>query len=138
MKDNIEEFFEGHDYLSWLSLGVEEVREGRVVVRIPYDEKFANPVPPGPIHGGIIATLIDSSSGMAIRTTFDEPDEVMMTTTDINVSYLRPATDDIYAEAEVDRAGDSIAVTSVVVESTSPEGERKKVAVGNTTWRVFR
>ncbi|MDY7080840.1 MAG: PaaI family thioesterase, partial [Halobacteria archaeon] len=108
------------------------------VVSVPHDTKIANPVENMPIHGGVIATIVDTSSAMALRTTFDDPKKIGgLTTTDLDVSYVRPATDDVYAEAEVVRAGNSVGVTRVTVESTSPDGDKKEVAVGKTTYRLF-
>lgn len=138
MLEEMQFFIDHHGYLSWLDLSVEDAEEGVVEARIPYDEKLVNPVGNHPIHGGIIATLIDTTSAMAIRSKFDDPaGDRMLTTTDMNVSYLRPATNDITARAEVVRMGGSSAVTSVTVRSTSPEGHEKEVAIGTTTYRLF-
>lgn len=129
-----------HGYLSWLDLGVEVVDDGYVRMRVPHDEKLVNPFPEGyeRIHGGIAATLVDTASGFALRTTFDDPTDARLTTTDLDVSYLRPASDDLVAGADVVRAGGSMGVVDVRVESRDPDGERTEVAVGRTSYRLFR
>lgn len=138
MLEEMEFFIDHHGYLTWLDLEIVDAEEGRVHTRIPYREELTNPVGNRPIHGGVIATLIDTSSAMAIRTRFEDPGgDRMLTTTDMNVSYLRPATNDIVADTEVVRMGRSTSVTSVTVTSTTPEGEEKEVAIGNTTYRLF-
>ncbi|PCR89983.1 PaaI family thioesterase [Natrinema ejinorense] len=131
-----ESFVQRHGYLSWLDLEVEHLEDGRAVLVIEQDEDFENPVGNDghdPVHGGIVATLIDTSSAFALRTTFENPADAFLTTTDLNVSYLRPATGDLRAEAEVLRAGGSTGVTEVTVSGADGEA-----AVGRTTYRLFR
>jgi uncharacterized protein (TIGR00369 family) len=139
-RDRLEAIVDEHGLFAWLGLEIEAIEHGRVVLRVPYDEKFTNLVPGSEAnaHGGIAATLIDSASGFALRSTFDEPDEAALTTTDLNVSYLRPATNDLTVEAEVVRAGGSMGVTDATVSSIAPDGEEKAVAVGRTSYRLFR
>ena len=132
------DFLEEHGYLAWLGVRLSDAGQGWAVMRIPYDEKLLNPGTGGTVHGGVAATLIDTASAFALRTTFEEPMEANMATTDLHVNYLRPARDDLVARADVVRAGGSIGVTDVTVESTTPEGEQKAVAVGRTTYRLFR
>mgnify|MGYP000350726619 CR=1 FL=1 len=131
-------FLDEHGYLAWLGVQIESAGDGRAVMRIPYDEKLLNPGSGGTVHGGVAATLVDTSSAFALRTTFEDPMEAGLATTDLHVNYLRPARDDLVATAEVVRAGGSIGVTDVVVESTTPDGEQKAVVVGRTTYRLFR
>jgi len=50
-----------------------------------------------------VETIIDTAAGFALRTTFDSPTEAMLTTTDLNTRFVRPATDDIRVEAAVVR-----------------------------------
>jgi len=134
--DRLAAELERHDLLSWLDLSVVEMAEGRVVFELPFDEKFAN-IASGTVHGGITATVIDTASGFALRTTFETPSEAMLTTTDLNTRYVRPATSDLRVEAEVVRAGRTMGVTECEVTSVH-EGERKVVATGGTTYRLFR
>lgn len=129
-------FVERHGYLSWLDVDVEHLADGTAVLALERNEDFENPVGNegyNPVHGGIVATLVDTSSAFALRSTFEEPGEVGLSTTDLNVSYLRPATGDLRAEATVVRAGGSTGVTRVSVV-----GESGEAAVGRTTYRLFR
>lgn len=114
---------------------VEAVGSGQVTMAVPHDESLTNFS--GDIHGGVIAGLIDTASALAIRSTFEDPWEPGLATTDLNVSYVRPASSGVRAEAEVVRVGESLAVTEVEVTGRAPDGERKTVAVGGTTYRVF-
>ena len=134
--DDLEAALREHGLFEWLDLDVEAVEPGRVVFGLPFDEKFAN-LASGTVHGGITATVIDTASGFALRSTFDDPAAARLTTTDLNVRYLRPARDDLRVTAEVVRAGGSIGVTRCEVASEY-EGERKVVATGGTSYRLFR
>ncbi|MFC7155103.1 PaaI family thioesterase [Halomarina halobia] len=121
----------------WLDLDFEVLEPGRVAMSVPFDEKFVN-LTGRTIHGGITAALIDTASGFALRSTFERPEAASLTTTDLNVRYVRPARDDVRAAAEVVRAGRSMGVTEVTVTSTTPDGEERTVATGGTTYRIFR
>lgn len=138
--DALEAFIAKHGFLSWLDLTVEEITTGRVVLSIPYDGKLVNPAPgsTGSIHGGVAATLVDTAGGFALRAAMDHPTEHRMFTTDLSVSYLRPATSDLTVEAECVRAGTSMGVANVTVTAVAPDGEETEVAVGRTSYRIFR
>ncbi|WP_276260718.1 PaaI family thioesterase [Haloglomus litoreum] len=125
-----------HGLFRWLDLSIHAAEPGRVVFDLPFDEKFAN-LSSGTVHGGITATVIDTASGFALRSTFEDPARAALTTTDLNVRYIRPARDDLRVEAEVVRSGSSMGVTHCEV-TTMHEGERKVVATGGTTYRLFR
>jgi uncharacterized protein (TIGR00369 family) len=144
-----------HGLFAWLDLDIVAVEPGRAVFDLPFDGKFAN-LSSGTVHGGVTATVIDTASGFALRSTFDDPGAAALTTTDLNVRYVRPARDDLRVEATVVRAGASMGVTKCEVttlhegeaseasRSSSDErgesdgGERKVVATGGTTYRLFR
>lgn len=138
-RDPFQSFVDDHGYLSWLDLRVETVEEGHLEMRVPFDEKLLNPVADDDVvHGGIAATLVDTASGFALRTTLDNPESGRLVTTDLNVSYIRPAGDDLLAEARVVRSGDSMGVVRVTVWTLGPDGERTETAVGRTSYRIFR
>lgn len=132
-------FIQRHGYLSWLGLTLESYEEGGAILSIPARDELRNPggSAPAPIHGGVLATLVDTSSAFALRTTFDDPEAAGLTTTNLDVSYLRPATGDLRAIADVVRAGRSMGVVDVEIESQTPDGP-KLVVVGRTNYRLFR
>jgi uncharacterized protein (TIGR00369 family) len=133
--DDLEAALREHGLFEWLDLDVESVEPGRVVFELPFDEKFAN-IASGTVHGGVTATVIDTASGFALRSTFDDPAGVRLTTTDLNVRYVRPARDDVRVTADVVRAGDSMGVTDCEA-TTVHEGERTVVATGGTSYRII-
>lgn len=155
-------FVEQHGFLAWLGVEVGGLGEGRAVLTVPARDAVRN-VGDGevnPVHGGVLATLVDTASGFALRTTFDDPRSARLTTTDLDVSYLRPATEDLRATAEVVRAGESMGVVDVRVTQRTAGGKSireddasaadaptaadqhseddEPVAVGRTTYRLFR
>lgn len=143
----IQDHIDTHGFLSWLDTRVEEVDYGTLVMRIPFDEKLTNHPPREDsettssfyqIHGGIAATLIDTTGGVVLWPYLDDPLKGSVATINLNVNYLRPATGDLVATATVIRAGQSVGVSTVTVESTTPDGETKRVAVGQGAYRLFR
>jgi uncharacterized protein (TIGR00369 family) len=84
----------------------------------------------------VTATLVDTASAFALRTAMPDP-TTTIATTDLNVKYVRPATDDVRVTAEAIRVGTSTGVTRVTVTSTTDAGEEKEVAIGATTYRLF-
>jgi len=125
-----------HGLFAWLDLDVRCIERGFVEFELPFDEKFAN-LSSGTVHGGITATVIDTASGFALQSTFEDSTAVQLTTTDLNVRYVRPARDDLLVAADVVRVGESMGVTECEV-TTVHEGERKVVAVGGTSYRLLR
>ena len=142
--DLLQRYIDDHGYLSWLGTRVETMDYGTLVMTIPFDEKLTNTRPgdddstPSRIHGGIAATLIDTTGGIALRPFLDDPMNDTVATINLNVNYLRPAGGDLTATAEVIRAGKSVGVSSVTVESEAPDGEMKPVATGQGAYRLFR
>ncbi|MGQ3412466.1 PaaI family thioesterase [Natrinema sp. LN54] len=135
---------ENQEFLSWLGTTVDNVGDGTMTMSIPYDEKLTNTRPdPDPdeqadLHGGVAATLVDTVGGLALRTAMDDPFASRIATINLNVNYLRPATSDLVATADVIRVGGSVGVSEITVESTAPDGETKPVAIGQGAYRVFR
>ena len=70
----------------------------------------------GVVHGGAIASLIDTASAFAILAVIEENEKV--TTTDLTIQYLCPVTSGrMTAQAKIVRAGRRRFVVSVDVEN---------------------
>lgn len=139
-REFLSEYLANHPYLSWLGVTLDAIGRGRVAVRIPFDKRLVNNENVGGngvIHGGIIATLVDHASGMAVRSLSNTPCDVRQATVNLDISYIRPATDDLFATGEVVRTGGGLAFTQVTVESIAPDGQRKAVATGSGIFRRF-
>ena len=140
----LQKYIDDHGYLSWLGTQVESMERDRLVMTLPFDEKLTNTRPNGDndtnstIHGGIAATLIDTAGGIVLRPALDDPMEADVATINLTVNYLRPAAGDLTATAEVIRAGSSVGVSTVTVESEAPDGGMQPVATGQGAYRLFR
>ena len=70
-----------------LGLEMEEVELGRVAFSMGPRPDMANPM--GTMHGGIVATLLDTVMGCAVHSSLDSG--VGYTTLDLDVRYVRSA-----------------------------------------------
>jgi uncharacterized protein (TIGR00369 family) len=72
------------------TLGIDgvEVEDGRMVFCLDPQEFHYNPL--GTVHGGVLATLLDSAAGCAVHTTL--PAGVGYTSLDLTTKFLRPVT----------------------------------------------
>ncbi len=69
-----------------LQMDLVDLEEGRVEVRCAVDESVYNPL--GAVHGGLVATLLDTVAGWAVQSTLQEG--VGFTSIELKVSFLRP------------------------------------------------
>jgi uncharacterized protein (TIGR00369 family) len=136
MTDANRRFLAAHDHLQDLGIAIEAQQEGFVRLSLPFDDSLANPGT-GVMQGGVVATLIDHAGGAALRTTLEDPAGTPHASTELNVSYVRPATADLTAEAGVVRAGASLAVVGVEVTADG-DGGAETVAVGRVSLHVDR
>jgi acyl-CoA thioesterase len=99
-------------YAKFLGLQLGEIRPGEVSIHLDVrDELKQNQ---GVVHGGAIASLIDTASAFALLTQIEVDERV--TTTDLAIHYLRPATSGrMTAKARIIRGGRRLFVLSVDV-----------------------
>ena len=99
-------------YAKFLGLVLGEIHQGQVSIHLDVrDELKQNQ---GVIHGGAIASLIDTASAFAVLTQIDINERV--TTTDLTIHYLRPITSGrMTATARIVRGGRRLFVLSVEV-----------------------
>ena len=65
---------------------VDEVDEGSARVDFEAADEHLNPA--GTVHGGVLATLVDTAMGTAVRSLTDDGD--VPATSQLTVTYLRP------------------------------------------------
>jgi uncharacterized protein (TIGR00369 family) len=93
---------------SLLNFELALVEPGHVVFAIEPAEWMYNPI--GSVHGGVAATLLDSSLGCAVHTVLDAG--AQYTTTDLHVRYVRALTADtgrVLADSRVVHVGRKLA-----------------------------
>ena len=106
--------FESVAYAKFLGLELCELKSGEVTVCLDVRAELMQNQ--GVIHGGVIASLIDTASAFVILTAIDENERVM--TTDLTIHYLRPITAGrLMAKARIVRGGRRRFVVNVEVEN---------------------
>ena len=123
----IHEAFASVPYAKFLGLELGEIKPGEANLHLEVrDELRQNQ---GVVHGGAVASLIDTASAFAVVTQL-EPNE-RVTTTDLTIHYLRPVTAGrLTATARTVRAGRRLFVLSVEVI----DDQQKLVATAVTTY----
>jgi len=106
------EAFAAVNYARFLGLELGEMSDGVVSIHLEVrDELKQNQ---GVVHGGAVASLIDTASAFAVLTQVETHERV--TTTDLTIHYLRPITSGrMIATARVIRGGRRLFVLSVEV-----------------------
>jgi uncharacterized protein (TIGR00369 family) len=115
-----------------IGFSVTEVEKGRVVMRLTPAEYHYNPM--GTMHGGILATLLDSVMGCAVRSTL--PRGRAYTSLEIKVNYVRAVTNDsgeLAAEGRIVHGGSR----SAVAEARVVDAKGRLCATASTTCLVF-
>jgi uncharacterized protein (TIGR00369 family) len=113
-------------------MGLEIVqRVPHAVVRMQLSEDVRGPLP-GTLHGGMIATLADVTSALALWGAY-EPEGQIPVTTDMHVRYYRqPRSSPITAEAHLVHGGRRI----LSVECSVVDGEERQLARATATYMV--
>jgi uncharacterized protein (TIGR00369 family) len=96
-------------------LGVrgEPTGEGRAAVRFEAGDEHLNPA--GTLHGGVLATLVDTAMGQAVRSTTG--DGGTPATSQLTVTYLRPGRPGVLeVRASVRSRGEHLTVVEAEVE----------------------
>lgn len=116
-----------------LGMSIMEVSEGRVVFVAEPAEYHYNPL--GTVHGGVMATLLDSALGCAVQSML--PAGTSFTTLELKVNYLRPVTTrtgTLYAEGKIIYVGGRTATA----EGRLTDATGKLYAHGTTTCIIMR
>ncbi|MDQ2715475.1 MAG: PaaI family thioesterase [Chloroflexota bacterium] len=116
-----------------LGMWITEAGEGRIVFAMEPAEYHYNPL--GTVHGGVLATLLDSAMGCAVQSML--PVGTGYTTLELKANYLRPVTDrtgTVYCEGKVIHLGGRIATA----EGRLTDASGKLYAHGTTTCIVLR
>ena len=74
----------------YLGLQVEELRTDYARMRLPFKPEYRQPA--GVVHGGVIASLIDTVVVPAIGSGYDEPRQLF--TIDVALRFMAPVIDD--------------------------------------------
>ena len=116
-----------------MGMWISEVSEGRVVFALEPAEYHYNPL--GTVHGGVMATLLDSAMGCVVQSML--PAGTSYTTLELKVNYLRPITSKtgiVYCEGKIIHVGGRVATA----EGRLTGADGKLYAHGTTTCIILR
>lgn len=115
-----------------LDLSIPLAEAGRVTFALTPGEVHYNPM--GTVHGGIIATLLDSAMGMSVQSTLDAG--VRYTTLEFKVNFIRRVTVDagqVFAEGRVVHRGR----TQAVAEARLIDAAERVYAISSSTLAIL-
>jgi uncharacterized protein (TIGR00369 family) len=114
---------------SFLGVELEEIRQDYARMRLPFRPEFRQPA--GVVHGGVIATMVDTVVVPAVGGGYDEPRQLF--TIDFQLRFLAPIVDDdLVAEGWVTRRGRQIVYCDAEVRS----GAGTLAATATLTYKV--
>lgn len=124
-------FLPASPFVALTGIELLEIGDGHAELRLPFRDELATTGTV--VHGGAIATLVDTAAMTAAWAGAELPDELRGATVALTVTYLAPATGvDVTAVAEVIRRGRRL--TTVRVDATTPDGTA--VAAGLVTYQL--
>lgn len=117
--DVMRQFLPASPFPAHLGIELVEIDDGRARLRLPFRDEV---VTIGTVvHGGAIATLVDTAAMAAAWAGAEVPDRLRGSTVGLTISYLAPADGvDVTASAEVVRRGRRLA--TVRVDATTDDG----------------
>jgi uncharacterized protein (TIGR00369 family) len=114
--ERIQRAIEAVPYAQLLGIELEKLGSGEATLTLKIRPELSQN--DGVVHGGAIASLIDTATAFAILTLL-EPEE-RVTTVDLTITYLRPAVDGkLSATARVLRQGRRLFAVSAEVADSS-------------------
>lgn len=123
----LREAFAGVNFARLLGLEIVELRRGEAVLSMHVRPELTRMT--GIVHGGAVASLMDSASAFAVLTLLGPEEQTV--TVDLTLHFLRPVSEGrIEARASVLRAGRRVCTVSI--EATADTG--KLVATALTTY----
>ncbi len=113
-----------------LGLRPVEVEGGVATVELDASERHLNQA--GTVHGGVLATLVDTAMGAAVFSDGDDDADGRPATIELKVSYLEPGgVGRLLCTARVRKSGRRITIVEAEVEDA--DGETIALATGTFT-----
>lgn len=89
--DAINQFFaDGVPHNAALGVRITKIHDKGAVAELPYDEKLVGNPELNFLHGGVITSVLDSVSGLAVFVAIKQP--IPIATLDLRIDYLKPTT----------------------------------------------
>jgi uncharacterized protein (TIGR00369 family) len=129
--DIIRQFLPTSPYVVHLGIQLIDMQPDVATLRLPFADSLITIG--ATIHGGAIASLIDTSAMVAAWSDDSVPENLRGTTVSLTVTYLAPAEhEDIQATARVLQRGRNLVSLDVEVQS----GSGKSIAKGLVTYKL--
>ncbi len=108
---------------------------GTATVLLPYDRRLVGNPETGVLHGGVITSLLDATSGMAVFLKLENATRIA--TLDLRIDYLCPAEPerDVHGRCECYKITRSVAFTRGVAYHDDPDDP---IATSAGTFMIFR
>lgn len=121
--------FEGSPFWNHMGIEVDHLEVGNVSIKMPVKPELLNSN--GVMHGGAIATILDSVIGAAIRT----EREVRVATISLTTNFVAPVREGtVYATARIINPGKRI----LYVESTATVDKEEIVGTALGTFTILK
>ena len=129
--DFIRQFFPNSAYVAHLGIQLTDIQPGVATLTLPFASAL---VTIGTIvHGGAIASLIDTAAMVAAWSDVEVPAKARGTTVNLTIAFLAPAEkEDLQAVARVLRRGRNLVYLDVEVRSASGNA----IAKGLVTYKL--
>jgi uncharacterized protein (TIGR00369 family) len=129
--DFIRQFFPSSPYVGYLGMQLTDMQPEVATLTLPFSDSLITIGTT--VHGGAIASLIDTAAMVAAWSDASVPENLRGTTVSLTVTYLAPAQqEDIQATAHVLRRGRSLVYLDVEVHSVSGNS----IARGLVTYKL--
>lgn len=110
----IEKSIDEQPFLKMLGLKIDSAEKGKVVMSIENKKDFSQYL--GYMHGGMVATLLDSAGAYAVHTLLNENETVV--TSELKINYIRPCiSKKVIVYAEVLNKGKTISVVEAYIKN---------------------
>ena len=126
--DFIRQFFPTSPYVKHLGMQLTDLQPGVATLTLPFTQEL---VTIGTVvHGGAIASLIDTAAMVAAWSDIEVPEKVRGTTVNLTVAYLAAAEqEDLQATARVLRRGRNLVYLDVEVRDTLGKAVAKGLVI---------
>jgi uncharacterized protein (TIGR00369 family) len=102
----------GHGFLALIGATTPDADDGTARLVLDVEDRHLNPA--GAVHGGLLATLVDTTMGAAVKSAVEDEAPA---TSQLTVTYLRPGKPGrLEVSARVGKRGDSLTVCEADVE----------------------
>jgi uncharacterized protein (TIGR00369 family) len=130
-EDIMRQFLPTSPYVAHLGIRLVSIQPGEAVLALPFAPEIVTIGTT--VHGGALASLIDTAAMVAAWSDAPVPDKIRGSTVNLTITYLAPANhEDLQATAHVLRRGKSLVYIDIDVQGASSGA----VAKGLATYKI--